>query len=182
MVGSHLVKSWCSTQPIVSLSSGEAEYYGIVKGASVGLGLRSILKDLGVEVAIRVNTDASAATGMANREGLGKVRHIEVNRLWIQDRAANGDIEIHKVNGKEHRADILTRHVNAEDIRVDLHKTGRDRQSVKADIPLHQQTTSQPINQAMPSNVNRVGHLRAQPWRSWPWTSCTTGTSQAQCS
>ena len=74
---------------------------------------------------IRVNTDASAAKGMANRKGLGKVRHIEVNQLWIQDRVARGDIQIHKVNGKENVADILTKHVNAEDIRVHLHKTGQ---------------------------------------------------------
>jgi len=33
MLGNHMVKSWCSTQAIVSLSSGEAEYYGIVLGA-----------------------------------------------------------------------------------------------------------------------------------------------------
>jgi len=53
----------------VWLSSGEAEYYGIVKGASIGVGLRSMLKDFGVEVAIKVNTDASAAKGIANRKG-----------------------------------------------------------------------------------------------------------------
>ena len=111
-----MVKSWCSTQSIVSLSSGEAEYYGSVKGASIGLGLRSMLGDFGVGVAIRVNTDASAAKGMANRKGLGKVRHMEFNQLWIQDRVAKGDIEICKVNGKEHIADILTKHVIAEDI------------------------------------------------------------------
>ena len=90
MLGGHLIKSWCSTQSVVSLSSGEAEYYSIVKGASIGLGLRSMLGDFGVEVAIRVNTDASAAKGMANRRGLGKVRHIAVNQLWIQDRVARG--------------------------------------------------------------------------------------------
>ena len=83
-----------------------------------------MLKDSGVEVAIRVNTDASAAKGMASRKGLGEVRHIEVNQLWIQDRVAKGDIEICKVNGKENMADILTKHVNAEDIRVHLHRTG----------------------------------------------------------
>jgi hypothetical protein len=31
VIGRHLVKSWCSTQAIVTLSSGEAEYYGILK-------------------------------------------------------------------------------------------------------------------------------------------------------
>ena len=109
----------------MSLSSGEAEYYGIVKGSSIGLGLRSMMGDFGVEVAIKVNTDASAAKGMANRRGLGKVRHIAVNQLWIQDRIARGDLTIEKVNGKENISDILTKHVNAEDIRVHLHKTGQ---------------------------------------------------------
>ena len=122
-VGNHLIKLWCSTQAVVSLSSGEAEYYGIVKGASIGLGIRSMIGDLGINMTIQVNTDASAARGIACRRGLGKVRHIEVNQLWVQDRVANGDIEIVKINGKENIADILTKHVNSEDIRVHLHKT-----------------------------------------------------------
>ena len=125
MLGNHMIKSWCSTQAIVSLSSGEAEYYGIVKGASIGLGLKSMMGDLGIEVAVKINTDASAAKGMANRRGLGKVRHIAVNQLWIQDRIARGDLTINKVNGKENIADNLTKHVNSEDIRVHLHKTGQ---------------------------------------------------------
>ena len=44
MLGMHLIKTWSVTQSVVSLSSGEAEYYGLVKGASVGLGIRSMLK------------------------------------------------------------------------------------------------------------------------------------------
>ena len=35
MFGNHMVKSWCSTQAIVALSSGEAEYYGIVRGSPI---------------------------------------------------------------------------------------------------------------------------------------------------
>ena len=100
MFGNHMVKSWCGTQAILALSSGEAEYYGIVKGASIGLGLKSMLGDFGINVAIRVNTDASAAKGMANRKGLGKVRHIAVNQVWIQDRISRGDLTIVKVNGR----------------------------------------------------------------------------------
>jgi hypothetical protein len=134
MFGTHLIKSWCSTQAIVALSSGEAEYYGIVKGASIGLGLRSMLRDFGIEVTIRVNTDASAAKGMANRKGLGKVRHIEVNQLWIQDRVSRGDLAISKVNGKENLADILTKHVNSEDIRVHLCRTGQSIQTGRHEI------------------------------------------------
>ena len=125
MIGKHLIKSWCSTQAIVALSSGEAEYYGIVKGASIGLGLKSMLGDFGIAASVRVNTDASAAKGMVNRRGLGKVRHIQVNQLWIQDRVSKGDLTISKVNGKENLADILTKHVSSEDIRFHLFKTNQ---------------------------------------------------------
>jgi hypothetical protein len=134
MFGSHLIKTWCSTQAIVALSSGEAEYYGVVKGSSIGIGLKSMWGDFGVKVTIKVNTDASAARGIANRKGLGKVRHIAVNQLWIQDRIARGDLEINKVNGKENLADILTKHVNSEDIRFHLFKTGQSIQTGRHEI------------------------------------------------
>ena len=49
-IGTHIVKHWSSTQATIALSSGEAEYYGMVKGASVALGIRSMLADLGVDV------------------------------------------------------------------------------------------------------------------------------------
>ena len=51
------------------------------------------------------------------------MRHIAVNQLWVQDRIARGDLTIEKINGKENVADTLTKHVNAEDIRVHMYKT-----------------------------------------------------------
>ena len=38
-----------------------------------------------VVVDSRVHVDASAAKNIVEREGLGKVRHIEVDLLWIQE-------------------------------------------------------------------------------------------------
>ena len=111
MFGSHKLKAWSVTQAVIALSSGEAEFYGIVKGSSVGLGMQSVLRDLGHDVKIVVCTDASAAKGIASRRGLGKVRHIEVNQLWVQERVASGDIELKKVDGSNNLADALTKHV-----------------------------------------------------------------------
>ena len=73
--GNHVLKSWSTTQSIVTLSSGEAEYYGAVKGASQALGLVAMLADLGVEASVDVAVkpgielcvDASAAVGIASR-------------------------------------------------------------------------------------------------------------------
>ena len=71
MLGWHLFKSWSSTQPSISLSSGEAEYYGVVKAAGIALGQQSLMRDLGMDVGVRVWTDSSAAVGMGGRSGLG---------------------------------------------------------------------------------------------------------------
>ena len=125
MIGSHMIKSWSTTQAVIALSSGEAEFYGIVKGGSTGIGLRSVLGDLGVDSRIRVHTDASAAKAIASRKGLGKVRHIEVNQLWIQDKVGSGDIEIHKIAGTVNPADALTKYVDADIIRRHMHTTNQ---------------------------------------------------------
>ena len=98
MIGSHVIKTWSSTLPSVSLSSGEAEFYGVVKAAGMGLGYRSLLADLGVELPVRVWTDSSATIGVCSRQGLGKLRHLNThthpmgpaNGPERQDRLAKG--------------------------------------------------------------------------------------------
>jgi len=71
--GNHVIKSWSLTQSVIALSSGEAEYYGLVKGASLAMGTRSLIADLGINMGIRVRADSTAAKGIASRTGLGKV-------------------------------------------------------------------------------------------------------------
>ena len=45
-----------------------------------------MLLDFGVVIdePIEVKPDGSAAIGIAQRRGMGKVRHIETNQLWLQ--------------------------------------------------------------------------------------------------
>ena len=78
---------------MIALSSEEAEFYSIVKGASISMGLANLLLDLGVKLKIQIKTDASAAKGIASRRGVGKIRHIEVSQLWIQEKVADSTIE-----------------------------------------------------------------------------------------
>ena len=42
-------------------------------------------------------SDASAAIGIANRLGAGKVRHIEVCQVWVQDMVSSGKLGINKI-------------------------------------------------------------------------------------
>ena len=116
LFGNHCIKGWSTTQAVLALSSGEAEFYCIVKGASIGIGLRSVYKDLGVSLEIEMYTDSSAAKGIAHRKGLGKVRHLETNQLWIQEKVANKDIDLQKVCGTDNIADALTKYVSKDEL------------------------------------------------------------------
>ena len=75
-----------------------------------------MLSDLGVNLHVAVSTDSSAAKGIANRRGLGKVRHIELSELWVQDQIARGRITVYKIDGSENSSDSLTKHSCGERI------------------------------------------------------------------
>ena len=67
----HTLKTWSVTQSIVTLSSGEAEYYGLVRGGSVALGTKGLMGDLGLQLGIIVHTDGRAAMGIGQRRWVG---------------------------------------------------------------------------------------------------------------
>ena len=83
-LGQHWLKANCGTQSVIALSSGEAEYYAMVRTSSAALGLKALLNDLGHSTKITLLTDAAAAKGISQRTGLGKVRHLETSQLWLQ--------------------------------------------------------------------------------------------------
>ena len=115
LMGRHALKSWSSTQASVALSSGEAEFNGVVRGSGIGLGMQSLLKDLGHELPVRVWTDSSAAIGVCTRQGLGKLRHLDTHTLWVQQAVRSGRIDLRKVLGEENPADLFTKHSLARD-------------------------------------------------------------------
>ena len=125
MLGSHMIKGWSTTQAVIALSSGEAEYYGLVRGSSIGIGMKGLMKDLGCQMRVRASTDSSAALGISKRRGLGKVRHIELNQLWLQEKVNNKEIEIRKVRGEDNVADALTKHVDQRNIEKHMQATGQ---------------------------------------------------------
>ena len=110
MFGQHALKHWSSTQASVALSSGEAEFAGVIRGAGQGLGFQALLSDLGIAAPLRVWTDSSAAIGICSRQGLGKMRHIDTHTLWIQQAVRTGRVDLRKVLGEENPADLLTKH------------------------------------------------------------------------
>ena len=109
MVDGGVVKTWSSTQATVAQSSGEAEYYAMVRAAAEGIGMQSIMKEMGWDAEIRIRADSSAAKSIASRIGLGKVRHMEVKFLWLQEAVKTKKVEVRKVAGTLNPADVLTK-------------------------------------------------------------------------
>ena len=116
------LKAWATTQTVVAMSSGEAEYYAAVKGAAEGLALQSMFNDVGVIVRVRIHTDSTACKGICNRRGIGKIRHMAVPLLWLQDRVGKGDVALVKVAGCENPSDLMTKHLAGPDMRKCLYK------------------------------------------------------------
>ena len=107
-LGAHLVKSWSKDQGCVATSSGEAELYAATNAA---------LEDLGINVAIEIEIDAKATLGMVSRQGLGKMKHVEVHDLWIQEAIKRGRLTVKKIPRAIKTADLLASPSEAEDIK-----------------------------------------------------------------
>ena len=103
------MKHWSSTQKAITLSGGEAELGGVVKAASEALGLQSVAQDLGLELHVSLCTDSSAAVGICRRAGIGRVRHLAVGQLCVQEFVRDGAVTLFKVKGEHNPADLLTK-------------------------------------------------------------------------
>ena len=112
MVGRHLIKSWSRQQRAIALSSAEAETYGMVACSAELLGIQSCEFDLGMKLSAAVYADASAALGIVQRRGIGKVRHIRAQCLWLQEARATKRLAFEKIDGGRNPSDLFTKHLS----------------------------------------------------------------------
>ena len=110
----HCVKHGSNLQSTISLSSGESEYYALVKASTIGMSVRALLEDWGEKYDLAVYSGSSAARGTASRRGLGQLRHVQTRYLWIQERIANDDFKLLQIGTKLNTADLCTKPVNRE--------------------------------------------------------------------
>ena len=136
--GKHCLRSSSTTQAVVSLSSGEAEFYSAVKGASVSLGMIALMADMGVTPGqpISLRVDSTACLGTAGRKGAGRIRHIATPSLWLQQTVNSGRLALSKVEGKENPADLGTKVLGGPAIHTILGRMGYARLSGQSKLAL----------------------------------------------
>ena len=142
MVGSHFIKGWSRTQNSVTLSSAEAELVAVCKASAEMMGVMAMMKEWGSRYRGSVYADSSAALGITKRKGSGKLRHINIGLLWVQEKRESGELEFNKVKGEKNPADLLTKNLKAE--KKEEHKRrlgGESREGRAAGNPAVQEGT-----------------------------------------
>ena len=66
---------------------------------------------MGADMGIWLELDAAAAKGILDHQGIAKVRHIDVNRLWLQEQRAKKIVPLSKIPGEDYTSDLMTRHL-----------------------------------------------------------------------
>ena len=82
---------------------------------------------MGLKLGLKILTDSSTAKGICARKGVGKLRHVEVCQMWVQQEVSAGRIQIVKVKGKNNPADILTKHIDNETLTRHINYSKLDR-------------------------------------------------------
>ena len=85
----------------------------------------------------KVYVDSSAAIGVVRRKGNGKLRHIRVGMLWVQEKQETGELQYQKVLGSENPGDMMTKYLPGKAIEKHMlmlgfvSLTGRARKSLR---------------------------------------------------
>ena len=101
---------------VLALSSGESELAAVVRPATEGFGLQSILSDFDLCGHVAIKSAVTAAIGMVHRLGLGKVRHLAVGDLLVQHHLRSVKIRVSKMSGLENPSDAQTRYLGPEQL------------------------------------------------------------------
>ena len=87
----------------------------------------------------KVHIDSSVAIGVASRRGAGKLRHVRIGSLWIQELVETKEIEVKKVPGDRNVAYLLTKRVSPQRLVEHMDSLGYEFRGGKADMALEVQ-------------------------------------------
>ena len=96
MHGSHLLLHYSQTQAGVALSSAEAKLKADLRKGCEILGMSQFCSEFGYTMKTTINGDSSAVKGILTRRGCGKVKHLEVKQLWLQEQVRSGKVEFQR--------------------------------------------------------------------------------------
>ena len=73
------------------------------------LAFAAYARDLGLDMECELYCDSAAALGIAQRAGIGKVRHLRTHGLWVQEVRICGRVAYRTFFGEKNPADLMTK-------------------------------------------------------------------------
>lgn len=113
-VDGFLLATYSRTQPVITLSSCEAEIIAGAMAASEGVFVTHLLHELSLAARLELRTDSEAFVRSVSHPGVGRMRHLSLRVLWLFEQCRNGRLQIVYQRGVENVADIFTKALAAE--------------------------------------------------------------------
>ena len=104
-----LLAHWAKTQTGTTQSSCESELIALNYGCSEGKFAQQLLVECGVQCELVLLTDSAAAAQLLYKKGPGRMRHLEVKELYLQEELRAGRIQISKIPTQLNVSDLFTK-------------------------------------------------------------------------
>ena len=131
MHGEDMVVHWSRTEQLVAFSSAEAELHASIKAAQEALGLRQMAMEVGMWCTgmVEVKGDSSANDGILKMAGSGKIKHLTVRQLWLQEQCELWIARHVKIPRAINSADAMTHHFTKSEAETHFAALGCNRMS-----------------------------------------------------
>ena len=97
----NLIHASNRKQKSVTLSSCESELHGSLTAVQEGIFLKRVLERLcGCEVHLQHRVDSSSCRAVISKQGLSRLRHVEITYLWIQEKLNAGEFATGAISTK----------------------------------------------------------------------------------
>ena len=103
------VTSCSRSQRSIALSSCESEYMAAIGGAAKGIYIARLWRFLtNKDVKVSVITDSSSCRAFSERQGVGRLKHIDTKHLWLQQKVKGNALTMDPVSTLMNVADMGT--------------------------------------------------------------------------
>lgn len=112
--------SWkASLQPVVALSTTEAEYIALTEAVKEALWIKGLLDELGVKTqAATVYCDSQSAIHLSKNQMFHeRTKHIDVKLHFVRDILSKGSVKVDKIDTNDNPADMITKVVPLEKLK-----------------------------------------------------------------
>jgi hypothetical protein len=104
-----LLVSVSRTQSTVAMSSCESELTALQSAASEAAHCLHVLEELQWRPKIAARTDSASAISFAHRKGVGRIKHLDLRRFFLQEWVRADKLSLTHVPTGENAADLLTK-------------------------------------------------------------------------